>query len=218
MSTKLKIVKSEAFNVTACGNNIVEDLITLKGAEAARDSLNRHLGEALANKAVWGSQKTDGSLGQVIGTGLVKRGLTDGTVRTTLATVKWCFGNAVRVDTLTLSAMKERAAKGLVCDLITGKAKTVKAKPSKKAGRAKTQKTVDHCGDGMLKALEQEGFIKWLNHFMDAADIRGVDSTDVDEIKLDLVRDTLIECGFAVQEEKGIVAAIILESDNEEDA
>jgi len=218
MNTKLKIVKAASFDVTACGNHIVEDLVTLKGAEAARDSLNRHLGEALANKAVWGSQKTDGSLGQVVGAGLIKRGLTDGSVRTTLATVKWCFENAVRVDTLTLSAMKERAAKGLVSDLITGKAKTVKAKPSKKAGRAKTQKTVDHCGHGMLKALEQEGFIKWLNHFMDAADIRGIDSTDVDEIKLDLVRDTLIECGFAVQEEKGIVATVILESDNEADA
>lgn len=218
MSTKLKIVKSEAFNVTACGNNIVEDLVTLKGAEAARDSLNHHLGEALTNKAIWGGQKVEGSLGHVIGAGLIKRGLTDGTVRTTLATVKWCFENAVRVDTLTLSAMKERAAKGLVSDLITGKPKTVKAKPSKKAGRAKTQKTVDHCGHGMLKALEQDGFVKWLNHFMDATDIRGIDSTDVDEIKLDLVRDTLIECGFAVQEEKGIVAAVILESDNEEDA
>lgn len=217
MSTKLKIVKAESFDITACGNHIVEDLVTLKGAEAARDSLNHHLGQALTNRAIWGGQKAEGSLGQVIGAGLVKRGLTDGTVRTTLATVKWCFENAVRVDTLTLSAMKERAAKGLVSDLITGKAKTVKAKPSKKAGRAKTQKTVDHCGHGMLKALEQEGFIKWLDHFMNTANIRKINSTSMDEFKLDLVRDTLIECGFAVQEEKGLAATIILESDNEGD-
>ena len=216
-NAKLKLVKANEFDLTACGNAIAEDIITLNSAESARANLNKHMAEAYIAKALWGSAKHEGTLGYIVTDALKQRGLADNVLRVTLCTVKYCFENGIQLDTMTLSRMKERAEKGLVYDLVSGKPKTIKAK-GKKSGKAKTEKTVTHCGIGILKAIESEGFVKWLNHFMDAAEIRGVDSTSLDEIKLDLVRDTLKECGFAVQDDKGNwCAAVIKESDNEED-
>lgn len=216
-TNKLKLVKADSFDLTACGNAIAEDIITLNSAESARASLNKHMAEAYINKALWGSAKHEGTLGHIVTAALKQRGLSDNVLRVTLCTVKYCFENGIQLDTMTLSRMKERAAKGLVYDLVSGKPKTIKAK-SKTPGKGKTEKTVVHAGIGILKALESEGFVNWLNHFMDAAEIRGVDSTSMDEIKLDLVRDTLKECGYAVQDEKGDwVATVIKESDNEDE-
>lgn len=211
----LKLVKANEFDLMQCGNAIAEDIITLNNAESARASLNKHLAEAYINKALWGSAKHEGTLGYIVNNALKRRGLADNVLRVTLCTVKYCFENGIQLDTMTSSRMKERAAKGLVYDLVSGKPKTIKAK-SKNPGKAKTEKTVVHAGIGILKALESEGFVKWLNHFMDAAEIRGVDSSSLDEIKLDLVRDTLRECGFATQDDKGNwVATVIKESDDE---
>ena len=215
---KLKLVKTNAtFDLTACGNAIAEDIIALNGAESARASLNKHMAEAYTAKVLWGSAKHEGTLGYVVTDALKQRGLADNVLRVTLCTVKYCFENGIQLDTMTLSRMKERAAKGLVYDLVSGKPKTIKAK-SKTPGKAKTEKTVVHAGIGILKALESEGFVKWFNHLLDAAEIRGVDSSSLDEVKLDLVRDTLKECGYAVQDEKGDwCATVIKESDNEDE-
>ena len=214
-NSKLKLVKTNEFDLTACGNAIAEDIITLNNAESARASLNKHMAEAYINKALWGSAKHEGTLGYIVTAALKQRGLADNVLRVTLCTVKYCFENGIQLDTMTLSRMKERAAKCLVYDLVSGKPKTIKAK-SKTPGKAKTEQTVVHAGIGILKALESEGFVKWLNHFMDSMDIRGVDSTSLDEIKLDLVLDTLRECGYATQDDKGNwVATVIKESDDE---
>lgn len=212
---KLKLVATNDFDITVCGNAIAEDIITLNSAESARASLNKHMAEAYTAKALWGSAKHEGTLGYVVTDALKARGLADNVLRVTLCTVKYCFENGIQLDTMTLSRMKERASKGLVYDLVSGKPKTIKAK-SKAPGKAKTEKTVIHCGIGILKALESEGFVKWVNHLMDAAEIRGVDSTSLDELKLDLVRDTLRDCGYATQDDKGDwVATVIKESDDE---
>ena len=209
----LKLVKTNDFDLTACGNAIAEHIITINSAESARASLNKHMADAYINKALWGSAKHEGTLGFIVTAALKQRGLSDNVLRVTLCTVKYCFENGIQLDTMTLSRMKERAGKGLVYDLVSGKPKTIKAK-SKTPGKAKIEKTVVHAGIGILVALESEGFVKWLNHFMDNMDIRGVDSTSLDEIKLDLVRDTLRECGYAKQNEKGDwVATVIEESD-----
>lgn len=218
-NSKLKLVKTNDFNLTACGNAIAEDIITINSAESARASLNKHMAEAYIAKVLWGSAKHEGTLGYVVTDALKQRGLSDNVLRVTLCTVKYCFENGIQLDTMTLSRMKERAAKGLVYDLVTGKPRKVtpngKGKGGK-GGKVKTEKTVVHAGIGILKALESEGFVKWLNHLLDAAEIRGVDSTSLDEIKLDLVRDTLKECGYAVQDDKGNwCATVIKESDDE---
>lgn len=213
----LKLVKTNEFNLAACGQAIAEDIIAVNGAETARASLNKHMAEAYIAKALWGSAKHENTLGYVVTDALKARGLSDNVLRVTLCTVKYCFENGIQLDTMTLSRMKERASKGLVYDLVTGKPKTIKTK-SKTPGKAKTEKTVVHCGIGILKALESEGFVKWFNHLLDAAEIRGVDSASLDEIKLDLVRDTLRECGYATQDDMGDwVATVIKESDNEGD-
>lgn len=216
---KLKLVKTNAtFDLTACGNAIAEDIITINSAETARASLNKHMAEAYINKALWGSAKHEGTLGYVVTEALKQRGLADNVLRVTLCTVKYCFDNGIQLDTMTLSRMKLLAEKGNAVDLITGKPRKVapKGKGKGKGGKVKTEKTVVHAGIGILKALESEGFVKWFNHLLDAAEIRGVDSSSLDEVKLDLVRDTLKECGYAVQDEKGDwCATVIKESDDE---
>ena len=216
-NNKLKLVKTNEFDLAACGLAIAEDIITLNSAESARANLNKHMAEAYIAKALWGSAKHEGTLGCVVTAALKQRGLADNVLRVTLCTVKYCYENGVQLDTMTLSRMKERAEKGLVYDLVSGKPKTIKAK-SKTPGKAKTEKTVTHCGIGILKAIESDGFVKWLNHFMNRMETSGIDSSDMDEIKLDLVRDTLKECGFAVQDDKGNwCATVIKESDNEDE-
>jgi len=219
-NAKLKVVKSDKFNLTQCGAEIAEDIIRIQDAESARASLNKHLGEAYAAGVKWGRATQDGTLGAVLTEALKKRGLADNTLRVTLCTLKFCFENKVRVDSMTLSRMKTIAEKGGAVDLITGEPKKVKVEETGKGkgkGKApKIEKVVKHVGYHMLAAVESEGFLKWLNHFMDAMDIRGIDSTDIDDMKLSLVRDTLRECGFANVNDKGeFTVTLIKESDDE---
>ena len=221
-NAKLKIVKSDKFDLMQCGAELAEDIIRIQDAEAARASLNKHLGEAYAAGVKWGRATQEGTLGAVLTDALKKRGLADNTLRVTLCTLKFCFENKVRVESMTLSRMKAIAEKGGAVDLITGEPKKVKVEETGKGkgkGKApKTEKVVRHVGYHMLAAVESEGFLKWLNHFMDAMDIRGIDSTDIDDMKLSLVRDTLKECGYAVQDEKGTwCATVIKESENEDE-
>ena len=218
-NAKLKIVKSDKFDLMQCGAELAEDIIRIQDAESARASLNRHLGEAYAAGVKWGRATQDGTLGAVLTDALKKRGLTDNTLRVTLCTLKFCYENKVRVESMTLSRMKTISEKGGAVDLITGESKKVKVESGKGKGKGKapkTEKVVRHVGYHILAAVESEGFLKWLNHFMDAMDIRGIDSTDIDDMKLSLVRDTLKECGFASVNDKGeFTVTLIKESDDE---
>lgn len=220
-NAKLKIVKSDKFDLMQCGAELAEDIIRIQDAESARASLNKHLGEAYAAGVKWGRATQEGTLGAVLTDALKKRGLADNTLRVTLCTLKFCFENKVRVESMTLSRMKTIAEKGGVVDLITGEPKKVKVDSGKGKGKGKapkTEKVVRHVGYHMLAAVESEGFLKWLNHFMDAMDIRGIDSTDIDDMKLSLVRDTLKECGFASVNDKGeFTVTLIKASDDEAD-
>lgn len=204
-----------AFNMFMVASAIAEAIVGLTGAQGHKDALNSALRTAKAEGVKWGSQRHDGSLAWEIGQAILARGCTLDTVKVTLATVKWAYEQGVEVSTLTLSRLKVQAAKGAAFDLETGKPKTVKPTGKTKGTKAKTQATVKHCGIGLLAALEQEGFVKWLNHFIDKAEMMGIDSTSIDEEKLDLVRSTLVDCGYAVMEDGECKASIINAADNE---
>ena len=205
-----------AFDRKVVVGEIADSLIGLKGAEAFKDRLNSALRAAKSAGIKWGSQRDDGSFATDIAKAIAAKGANPDVLKQALHTVKWCYENSVVLTTTTASAMKRNAAAGAVDDLMTGKPKTIKAgsKGTKTKG-TKTQTTVKHCGIGLLQALEQEGFVRWLNIFFDKAEIMGIDSTSMDEEKLDLVRSTLVECGYAVLEEGEYKAAIINASDNE---
>jgi len=206
-----------AFDRKAVVGEIADSLIGLKGAEAFKDRLNSALRAAKSAGVKWGSQRDESSFATDIANAIAAKGANPNVLKQALHTVKWCYENSVVLTTTTASVMKRNAAVGAVDDLMTGKPKTIKAgsKGKTKGTKAKTQATVKHCGIGLLQALEQEGFVKWLNHFINKAEMMGIDSTSIDEEKLDLVRSTLVDCGFAVMEDGEYKAAIINAADNE---
>lgn len=214
--------KALAFNLVMCASAIAEAIVGLNGAQGHKDALNGALRQAKTEGVKWGSQrpKDEGSLAFEIGKAIATRGCTVDTVKVTLCTVKWCFDNGVEMTTTTLSAMKRYAEKGAVNDLLTGKPKTIKSTgKGKQAGKTKTEPTVKHCGYGLLTAMEQDGFAKWVTHFFDKAEIMGIDSTSDVEEMLSLVRGSLIDCGYATVNDKDeIVVKVIAVSDNESEA
>lgn len=203
------------FNLNASLTAMAEAIVTMKGAESARTLFNNELKECQKAKIKW-QEMRDGLAGL-----LEKRGLEGGTLRVTLSTVKWCFEEGVELETFTKSVMTDRANKGLVKDLLTGKPKTVKAKTKKtdKGTKAKTEATVEHCGIGMAKAMTQQGFIKFLNVLV--YDLTQVIEAEVnfgiwmDDDKLDLVRNALAECGYMAQDGAEWKVTIIKESEDE---
>lgn len=210
--------KALAFNLVMCASAIAEAIVGLNGAQGHKDALNGALRQAKQEGIKWGSQrsKDEGSLAFEIGKSFAARGCSLDTVKVTLATVKWAFENGVEVSTLTLSRLKTQAEKGAAFDLITGKPKTIKSGKGKQAGKTKTEATVKHCGYGLLAALEQDGFAKWVEHFFSKAEIMGIDSTSDVEEMLNLVRGSLIDCGYATTNDKDeTVVKVIAVSDNE---
>ena len=204
------------FNLTASIESMAEAIVTMKGAETARILLNHELRECHKAKVKW-TEIRDSLAGM-----LEKRGLKDGTLRVTLSTIKWCFEQQVELETFTKSVMTERANKGTTKDLITGKPKTVRAKTAKKAdkgNKAKTEAIVEHCGIGMAKAMTQQGFIRFfnvlVNNLEDISD-RGIHfSLFLDDDKLDVIRDALVECGYMVKDGAEYKVAVIKEADDE---
>jgi hypothetical protein len=219
---KLTIVKtdSESFNLDLCANKIADSAVILAGASQARNVLNQGLKDAIVAKMTWGRVGKDGTMAPAIHAALIARGVKEQSATQMLTAIKFAFENGIELTDMDSKRFKDSVKANGGIDLFTGKVKKVKgAKPSSKAGKTKTEATVQHCGYGLLKALEQDGFIKWLNHFIDSLEIRGVDSTDIDELKLDLVRDTLVECNYASVNDKGdMVVTIIKVSDNEADS
>jgi len=111
--------------------------------------------------------------------------------------------------------MKDKGARGATLDLVTGKAKAVKATAKAKA-KAKSEATVDHCGIGMAKAMTQSGFIKFLNSLVYDLYETDLTFTDLmDDAKLDFVRNALEECGYMVKDGAEWKVAVIKESDDE---
>ena len=210
--------KAIAFSLTLCASAIAEAIVGLNGAQGHKDALNGALRQAKQAGVKWGSQrpKDEGSLAYAIGQSFADRGMTVDTVKVTLATVKWAFENGVEVSTLTLSRLKTQAEKGAAFDLLTGKPKTVKSGKGKGAGKTKTESVVKHCGYGLLAALEQDGFEKWVFHFLNKGEMMGIDSTSDSEEVIDLVRSSLIDCGYATVNDKDeTVVKVIAVSDNE---
>lgn len=208
--------KALAFNLVLCASAIAEAMIGLTGTQGHKDALNGALRQAKQADVKWGSQRHEGSLAYEIGQAIAKRGCTIDTVKVTLATAKWAFENGVEVSTLTLSRLKTQAEKGAAFDLITGKPKTIKSGKGKQAGKTKTEATVKHCGYGLLAALEQDGFAKWIEHMFNRAEIMGIDSTSDVEEMISLVRGSLIDCGYATVNDKDeTVVKVIAVSDNE---
>ena len=202
------------FNLNASLTAMAEAIVTMKGAESARALFNRELKEC-HGRVKW-QEMRDGLAGL-----LEKRGLEGGTLRVTLSTIKWCFEEGVELETFTKSVMTDRASKGLVKDLLTGKPKTVKAKTKQtaKGPKTKTEATVEHCGIGMAKAMGQQGFIKFLNVLVyDLTQLIEADihfSLFLDDDKLDLVRNALAECGYMAKDGAEWKVAIIKESEDE---
>lgn len=206
------------FNLNASLTAMAEAIVTMKGAESARALFNNELKECQKAKVKW-QEMRDGLAGL-----LEKRGLEGGTLRVTLSTVKWCYEEGVELETFTKSVMTDRANKGLVKDLATGKPKTVKAKAKKdtKGTKAKSEATVDHCGIGMAKAMTQQGFIKFLNvlvYDLNQIADSGIDfGLFLDDDKLDVVRNALAECGYMTRDGAEWKVSIIKESEDEADA
>ena len=214
--------KAIAFNLVMVASAIAEAIVGLSGAQAHKDALNSALRQAKQEGVKWGSNspKHEGSLAYEIGKAIAARGCSPDTVKVTLATVKWAFENGVEVSTLTLSRLKLAADKGAANDLLTGKPKKVQAGKGKAGNKkAKVEAKVNHCGYGLLQAIEAEGFVKWATHLFDRAEIMGVDSTSDHEEILSLFRGSLIDCGFATVNDKDeTVVKEIAVSDNEEEA
>ena len=204
-----------AFDRSKVMDAIAESVIGIGGVQAHKDNLNSALRAAKAEGLKWGRADRPDTMAADIAGFIRKRSANPDSLKVTLCTVKWCYENSVVLTTTTLSAMKKYAAKGAVDDLMTGKPKKIAAKGSSKGKAAKVQATVKHCGYGILQATEQAGFVKWLNHFFDKAEMMGVDSTSADEEKLDLVRSTLVDCGYAIMEDGEFKVKTINVSDDE---
>ena len=194
------------FDIKACGSAIAESMVTLSSADKALDTLNVHLASARKAESKWND------LRDAIADGLKKRGIADSSMRQQLSAVKWCYSNAVKVETLNSSRMQAKASKGAVLDLLKGTPK--KVAPKKATGaKAKSETLVVHCGQGMAKAMAQQGFLKFLNTL--AIGILNDGYPELDEERLDLVNDALVECGFFISDGAEYKVAVIKESDDE---
>ena len=211
-----KQAKVDTFNLGSTVEVMAEAIATMQGAETARILFNNAMGDCAKHKVDWTEirDKLSGFL--------EIRGYKDGSLRTTLATVKWCYTNKVQLETFNLTRMKERAEKGTTLDLITGKPTTVKATKPKDKGKTektKSEATVEHCGIGMAKAMTQQGFIKFFNVLVaslsDLEDNGNYVSMWSDDGKLDIVRDALVECGYMTKEGAEYKVAVIKESEDE---
>lgn len=210
MKSKLKVVAQEA---SFDAGQLAEGVILMKSAEAGRALVNAQLRLAKAAKMNWIEIRDEISLA------LEARGLEGGSHRVTLSTIKWCYNEGAELETLTLSRMKLKADKGLATDLMTGKPLTIKAKAKDKGkgkGKAKTEATVKHCGHGMATAMEQDGFIRFLDTlvydvYAEERDFGAL----MDDAKLDFVRHALKACGYMVQDGAEWRVAVIKEADNE---
>ena len=191
---------------------LADAVVSLHSAEASKATINQELKAAKAAKMNWLEMRDP------ITSGLEKRGLKDGALRVTLSTIKWCYTEGVQLDTLTKSRMIAKADKGLAVDLMTGKPKTVKAKTAKKAdkgNKAKTEAVVKHCGYGLAEAMTQPGFIKFLDTLIYNLSFDGYEALSLEDLKLDLIRKSLEDCGFMVKDGAEWKVAVIKESEDE---
>jgi len=213
MASKAKLTAVPRFDLTSTCEVIAESILTLQSAETAKAILNGALKDALIAKVQWEEIKPE------LAEAFTVRGVIPQAVYNATSAVKWCFENGVQVDTLNLTRMKDKGARGATLDLVTGKAKAVKATATATAtakAKAKSEATVDHCGIGMAKAMTQSGFIKFLNSLVydlyeTSLDFSGL----MDDAKLDFVRNALEDCGFMIRDGAEWKVAVIKESDDE---
>jgi len=209
MATKAKLVAVPSFDLTSTCEVIAESILTLQSAETAKAILNGALKDALVAKVQWKEIKPE------LAEAFTVRGVIPQAVYNATSAVKWCFENGVQVETLNLTRMKDKGARGATLDLVTGKAKKVKATATTKA-KTKSEAVVDHCGIGMAKAMTQSGFIKFLNSLVYDLYETSLDFSDLmDDAKLDFVRNALEECGYMVKDGAEWKVAVIKESDDE---
>jgi hypothetical protein len=208
-SNKAKLAAVPRFNLTSTCEVIAESILTLQSAEPAKAFLNGALKDALIAKVQWEEIKPE------LAEAFTVRGVIPQAVYNATSAVKWCFENGVQVETLNLSRMKDKGARGATLDLVTGKAKKVAVKAKAKA-KAKSEAVVDHCGIGMAKAMTQEGFIKFLNTLVwDLGELETSFADLMDDGKLDFVRSALEDCGYMVRDGAEWKVAVIKESDDE---
>ena len=209
MATKAKLTAVPSFNLTSTCEVLAESILTLQSTEAAKAILNGALTDALVAKVQWKEIKP------LLAKAFTVRGVTPQAVYNATSAVKWCFENGVQVETLNLSRMKDKGARGATLDLVTGKPKKVKATATAKA-KTKSEAVVDHCGIGMAKAMSQEGFIKFLNTLVwDLGELETSFADLMDDGKLDFVRNALEDCGYMVRDGAEWKVAVIKESDDE---
>ena len=209
MATKAKLTAVPRFDLTSTCEVIAESILTLQSAETAKAILNGALKDALVAKVQWTEIKSE------LAEAFAIRGVIPQAVYNATSSVKWCFENGVQVETLNLSRMKDKGARGATLDLVTGKPKKVKATATAKA-KTKSEAVVDHCGIGMAKAMSQEGFIKFLNTLVwDLGELETAFADLMDDGKLDFVRGALEDCGYMVRDGAEWKVAVIKESDDE---
>jgi len=209
MASKAKLTVVPRFDLTSTCEVIAESILTLQSAETAKAILNGALKDALIAKVLWKEIKPE------LAEAFTVRGVIPQAVYNATSAVKWCFENGVQVETLNLTRMKDKGARGATLDLVTGKAKKVKATATTKA-KTKSEAVVDHCGIGMAKAMTQEGFIKFLNTLVwDLGELETTFADLMDDAKLDIVRSALEDCGFMIRDGAEWKVAVIKESDDE---
>jgi len=211
MATKAKLVAvpTPGFDLASKCEVMAESILTLQSTETAKAFLNGALKDALIAKVQWEEIKP------LLARAFTVRGVIPQAVYNATSAVKWCFENGVQVETLNLSRMQDKGARGATLDLVTGKAKAVKATAKAKA-KAKSEATVDHCGIGMAKAMTQSGFIKFLNTLVwDLGELDTAFADLMDDGKLDFVRSALEDCGFMIRDGAEWKVAVIKESDDE---
>ena len=210
MATKAtKLVAVPSFDLASKCEVIAESILTLQSTETAKAILNGALTDALVAKVQWKEIKP------LLAQAFAVRGVTPQAVYNATSCIKWCFENGVQVETLNLSRMKDKGARGATLDLVTGKPKKVKATATAKA-KTKSEAVVDHCGIGMAKAMSQEGFIKFFNTLVwDLGELETAFADLMDDGKLDFVRSALEDCGYMVRDGAEWKVAVIKESDDE---
>jgi hypothetical protein len=205
MSKKAKL----AFDLATAAKAIVDSLVKLQGQDGIKAVLNEALADAYQNKVGWKE------LNSALKDATLILGITEGSLKNLFTTLRWCYKEAVKFDQHNVGRAKALAEKGLAFDLLTGEAKTVKEKGKAKKAKPETQATLNHCGHGLIQAMEQAGFVAFLNSLISMIWESGVDSSTLDDMKMDLVRDALIANGYAKEEEGKIVATVITKDEDE---
>lgn len=207
-ATKLTAVPR--FDLASKCEVIAESILTLQSAETAKAILNGALKDALIAKVQWKEIKPE------LAKAFAVRGVTPQAIYNATSAVKWAFENGVEVETLNLSRMKDKGARGATLDLMTGKPKKVKATTTATKAKTKSEAVVDHCGIGLAKAMSQEGFIKFINTLVwDLGELETAFADLMDDGKLDFVRGALEDCGYMVRDGAEWKVAVIKESDDE---